>query len=1430
MDRLNNKFIRNALLFLCLFLTALTKAEEPRVTSNTGFSDGRFERCTPSGILYCMRVFAGRNGDNYLDAGGGCANHSGSSSFYLGDVNVDHGTIRTLNADDRATFYFPNGINYAVNGGHNAGGSCETGSNHQITPNRDVRPLGSTFTVSANVKVGGKGEAWGRMDVYFEPYIQDYGDAPDGSNGTGLNNYRTRQSDNGPSHRALKSQHTVYLGNNIPDDDGTGLQNTNATADDVNGGSSYYGVAADDEDGVTYPSVRYIDTSYSITANVTNNSGANAYLYAWFDFDNSGTFDVDELITNGTGTGGAYVVPTGTNNVSQTLTWNSLADLTANGYYFSRVRISSSLITITATGSDEDTRSLGALNNPGEIEDYQTCVGCVDITGYVYDDVNGDSDLSDKVGVSGVNVYVYTDDGDGIPNAADGTPSFSTTTDVNGYYSFLQIPGITYFVSPNPPTVGGAIAEQTYTTTLTDNVNGTFVTSYCDANGDAVADVIPINTTGACFGGWDGNRTNNNSNANLSLREHISRIEFSANSTAVNNLDFGFSYNVVTNTNTLAQGSLNQFIINANVIAGANSMRFVPAVPANDTDVSGDWWVINPTTSLTTITGTNGENTTIDGMAYSYADGVTVVDSNTGNYSSVQTVGSDLGCSLETILALAKPELQIDMVTSSSPYSAELLTINADHTTVKNVSLTGGSLGINVYSANITDTLIENNLIGIDPAGNDDVIGQDSCGTSLGCAGIAIAHSGNGSLSGDSGVIRNNAIKTAHNNISLNNLTAQSNTVNWQIIHNQLLGTTSTAATPYHNIVIERGIPSYVNIQGNVLREATGDGIYQRLTSNVDLFQTIVSNDIQNATGNGIHYQSGRHSAIECNVLHNNGASGVSIDGNSNVNGYLITKNSFSYNQSNAIDLQNGITGDGVSLNNDLCNNNTGAGANNNLARPEIETAVYDGTNLTLTGRICGTGEFIFEVYKVNAGTGDQGSDGKYAGEGETYLYSISGVVGSTLNNVTAISGLENGDEITVIAHRVVAGGLGVLQDTSEFSANVPVDMDITLNGKVFEDNGKGATVAHNGIQAGDEKGLHGFIVKAIYDDVAISGFTSGQEIDRTITAGDGSFTLTIPVDLSEKDIRLVVVSQAKWIDISESDVTDPTLDLIGKVTNISLTDNEMLINATAGDILNHLDFGKVQEPTLAPDNYIEAQLGLPIFNTHKFTLNTTGNVTFSISNANSYPAMSSWRHILFRDINCNGELDPPTDAVVLSSLVMSADVNAEICLIIKILMPDYLPFQTEYVYQLQADVTFDSSAITRQLTDNDRIRIMFMASGDLEIEKTVQNISDGSDVTYANTAKPKDILEYKILFKNNGSNPIDNIRFYDTTPNATLLSSIISCLPSAALLPSSLTCSQINTTNGTNNIGYSGSIEWVLNGSLKPGESGYVTYQVKVK
>ncbi|PSW31269.1 hypothetical protein C9J21_17505 [Photobacterium phosphoreum] len=786
------------------------------------------------------------------------------------------------------------------------------------------------------------------------------------------------------------------------------------------------------DDGITGFPQSEIDAgtgAVSVSASVYNNTGSPRTFVGWIDWDQDSTFQADE--------GVAITVPAaGSSNADCTNTSGSnftcnvdyivdAVDRSNTGYFFSRFRISNAALTTSTISTTVDS---------GEVEDYRFCIGCFDISGTVYLDENGDSDVSsDSVTPNEVIVRLYRDDdNDGVPSAGD--TYLQQVTTASGAYSFTELPIDTYFVATAPPTNSTAISEQTYA------ASNTYTNAFCDNNGDATSGDTPLTTSGACYGGIDGDRAD--ATTNSTSREHISKVDLSFTSTNQTNVDFGFSYNVVTNTNTSAQGSLNQFIINANRIVGANEMRFVPTVPANDTDPSGDWWVVSPTTSLTTITGTNGANTIIDGTAYSNADGTTIIDSNSGNYSEAQTVGSSDGCSVETIPALAKPELQIDMPTNASAYAAELLIINADNTTVRNVSLTGGSLGINIYSAGITDTLIEQNLIGIDPAGNDAVIGQETCGTSLGCAGIAIANAGNGSLNGDSGIIRNNAIKTAHNNITLNNLNSQTNVVNWQVIQNQLLGSTSTTATPYHNVYIRYGVPAYLNIAGNIMRDATSDAIYQRNTSNVDLYQTITSNDIQNADDNGVHFQSGQLSIIECNVIHNNGDSGVSIDGNTNIEGYLITKNSFDNNTDNAIDLHNLTTGEGVSLNTDLCNNDTGTGANNNLARPQITYAFLEGANLRVIGDMCATGEFTFEVYKASVGTGEQGSDALNAGEGLTYLGSITGQSGSTFDSLFATSSINVGDEITVIAQRTTTGGSGELQDTSEFSANIVVDVD----------------------------------------------------------------------------------------------------------------------------------------------------------------------------------------------------------------------------------------------------------------------------------------------------------------------------------------------------------------------------------------------------
>ncbi|WP_087821270.1 GEVED domain-containing protein [Photobacterium aquimaris] len=769
----------------------------------------------------------------------------------------------------------------------------------------------------------------------------------------------------------------------------------------------------------------------SLTAMVTNGTGSSSQLAGWIDWDQDNAFQADEGITitvPAAGSSNAECTNTGGNDFSCTLNFIvATADRTNSGYFYSRFRLSTASLT---------TSTISTTVTGGEVEDYRFCIGCFDISGSIFIDENGDSNVTgDSLTTHQPWVHLYRDDdNDGVPSAGDVLVTQQLA--INGSYSFTTLPLATYFVAVAPPKLSGALAEQTYA------ASNTYANAFCDANGDGAVGDTPRTTSGACYSGIDGDRADATSNS--TTREHITKVDLSFASGNQANVDFGFSYNVVTNTDNSGQGSFYQFIRNANTLSGANSMRFVPTVPANDSDGSADWWVITPTSNLTTITGTNGAETTIDGTAYSHSDGTTVVDANPGNYSEIQTVGSSDGCSVETIPALAKPELQIDRPVNSSAYNSELLVVNADNTTVRNVSLTGGSLGINVYSGGISGSLFENNLIGIDPAGNDKVIGQDNCGTSTGCAGIAIANPSNASLISTTGIIQNNAIKTAHNNISFGNLNGQTSTDHWLVKHNQLLGTTSTSISyDYHNIYIRYGIPAYLDVIGNILRDATGDGIYQLGTSNVALNQTFTSNDIQHAAAAGIHMTSGHTDIITCNVIHNNGGAGVAIDGNTNVDGYLITKNSFSGNTLNAIDLHRGTTGQGVSLNSDDCNTDGTGGANNNLARPEIDYAFLTGSSLRVIGNYCGTGTFTLEIYKASSGIGDTGSDGKDAGEGLLYLGEVMGLTGGSLDQTLTVSGLAVGDDITVIVHRTNDGGLGVVQDTSEFSANTLVD---TLN------------------------------------------------------------------------------------------------------------------------------------------------------------------------------------------------------------------------------------------------------------------------------------------------------------------------------------------------------------------------------------------------
>ncbi|KJG09098.1 hypothetical protein UB40_14880 [Photobacterium kishitanii] len=163
-------------------------------------------------------------------------------------------------------------------------------------------------------------------------------------------------------------------------------------------------------------------------------------------------------------------------------------------------------------------------------------------------------------------------------------------------------------------------------------------------------------------------------------------------------------------------------------------------------------------------------------------------------------------------------------------------------------------------------------------------------------------------------------------------------------------------------------------------------------------------------------------------------------------------------------------------------------------------------------------------------------------------------------------------------------------------------------------------------------------------------------------------------------------------------------------------------------------------------------------------------------------------------------------------------------------IVPDNVPLHAVYNYQLNADLVFANTSETRRVSDVDTIKVSFHGAGELEIEKTVKNITTNDVEGRSNQAIPGDELEYKIYFINNGSGPITAIKLYDAVPEYSYLSQVIGCTSPETLLPSSIVSCSIITTDGTNAMSYEGGIEWQLGGTLAPGESGYVTYRVIVK
>jgi hypothetical protein len=186
------------------------------------------------------------------------------------------------------------------------------------------------------------------VEVTGEQYV-DYGDAPDTGTGTGIGNYHTLSTDNGPSHIIVSG---LMMGAEV-DGESEALQSAAADGDDSDGDPP------DDEDGLSDPAVDLAlteRTAPAVHVTVTNLSGSEAMLYGWIDYNGDGIFD-------NAAERASIDVPNDTTADVVTLTFPAVPVGSA-GDTFARFRLS------TDRAGQEPT---GAAND-GEVEDYAVTI------------------------------------------------------------------------------------------------------------------------------------------------------------------------------------------------------------------------------------------------------------------------------------------------------------------------------------------------------------------------------------------------------------------------------------------------------------------------------------------------------------------------------------------------------------------------------------------------------------------------------------------------------------------------------------------------------------------------------------------------------------------------------------------------------------------------------------------------------------------------------------------------------------------------------------------------------------------------------------------------------------------------------------------------------------------------------------------------
>jgi hypothetical protein len=529
----------------------------------------------------------------------------------------------------------------------------------------------------------------------------------------------------------------------------------------------------------------------------------------------------------------------------------------------------------------------------------------------------------------------------------------------------------------------------------------------------------------------------------------------------ITGIDFGFNFDTVVNTRDAAgcaaanssypcQGSLRQFVINANALGGEGALTqfgsgqidggtsFLPSgaessifmIPNGSANagqnityanqLTGGVAVITLAAALPAVSGTS---TRLDATTQT----VNVGNTNAGSLGTGGTVGVD-AVSLPTF---PRPEVQLTAGNT-------IVTLSGTSTEVLGLALRQGYLQLSGSGC-----LARNNLVGMTATGDS----SDNSGTTYGIE-----------FAGSNATVRNNFVTVNNSGIR-----TQGGGTGSLVTLNEVARPTSGHTDTFDGILLV-GTVSSIQVTANLTREQRGGGIEVGFGGGAAATSiTVTNNTVRNngfATGGSgaastepigmaAYDYNGTSVVFNRNLIRDNAGAGILV---MNANGTRITQNSFSTNGGLSIDLDprsidpNGLGApQGVTIND---NGDADTGPNGLRNYPVVVSASLIGTELSLGG-FARPGSAI-ELYIAQA-------DPSGFGEGLTYLGTLTEGSAADLDATMGtygpanINGVAQGTDntnrfsfrITVPAGVAIGtrltGTSTISGETSEFSGNVVV-------------------------------------------------------------------------------------------------------------------------------------------------------------------------------------------------------------------------------------------------------------------------------------------------------------------------------------------------------------------------------------------------------